>query len=391
VKATILNREFQHPADGWYQIEVPGEHPNQSAGLVQVIDGQAVKSIVNRFNQEADDYAARTGRTFPGLAVDIEHFHLQPDKETRAYGWLMRLENRNGVPFGKIQWTATGQPAVDGGDYRFFSTEYNSKDFQILNSGQTPARVRPMRLAGLTLTNEPNNKGGSPITNRENYGSHGTKAAWEAAEAENTRHIEANKAATQAADAQLKDAIEGQAAVLSPLEIFCQTVKSVMEAATKSGHQMMSLPEAWTYAQTKFPDIYAAAFGVGTAADTAQAAKQVTALANRIGALAGKPFDFGWQFVREELPQIFNRMTVAPGRIQNRAWYTDPKFTAQRAAKVFNRLVRAESAVTGAPQAQALKIIRTRHPGISGLAEGRYTPHDALTTEPGISALMSEK
>jgi hypothetical protein len=38
---------------------------------------------------------------------------------------------------------------------------------QVLNRGQKPARVRPVQLAGLTLTNMPNNKGGKPITNRQ--------------------------------------------------------------------------------------------------------------------------------------------------------------------------------------------------------------------------------
>ena len=29
----ILNRNFQHPADGWYHIEVKGHHPNREAGV----------------------------------------------------------------------------------------------------------------------------------------------------------------------------------------------------------------------------------------------------------------------------------------------------------------------------------------------------------------------
>ena len=49
----ILNRDFTHPADGWYNIEAKGLHPNRNAKLVQVIDDEACASIVNRFNQEA--------------------------------------------------------------------------------------------------------------------------------------------------------------------------------------------------------------------------------------------------------------------------------------------------------------------------------------------------
>ncbi len=50
MNARILNREFQHPSDGWYQIEPAGEHPNRRAGVVQIIDGESMGSIVNRFN-----------------------------------------------------------------------------------------------------------------------------------------------------------------------------------------------------------------------------------------------------------------------------------------------------------------------------------------------------
>ena len=49
----ILNRNFEHPADGWYHIEPKGNHPNSEAGVVQVIDDEACTSIVNRFNQAA--------------------------------------------------------------------------------------------------------------------------------------------------------------------------------------------------------------------------------------------------------------------------------------------------------------------------------------------------
>lgn len=180
MKLPILNREFQHPTDGWYQIEVPGEHLNAEKGVMQVIDDKAVTSIVNRFNQEADGYEAKHGTEWPGMLIDHEHFKHDPDKETIAYGWLMRLENRNGKPFGQIRWTNTGKPAIDGGDYRFFSSEYDPKDLQVLNRGAKPMRVRPLRLDGLTLTNDPNNKGGAPITNRrEDFADAGASAATE--------------------------------------------------------------------------------------------------------------------------------------------------------------------------------------------------------------------
>ena len=106
---SVLSGDFKHPADGWYQIEAPGEHPNEEAGVIQVIDQVAVGSIVNRFNREADDYDVAHGAgSFPGMLIDIEHFKDDPGKETRAYGWLMRLENREGKPFGLIRWSRVG-------------------------------------------------------------------------------------------------------------------------------------------------------------------------------------------------------------------------------------------------------------------------------------------
>jgi hypothetical protein len=152
---------FTPPADPWYQIEATGEHPNKRAGVVQVIDQVAIDSIVNTFNRGAD-----SSPNFAGVLIDHEHFKHDEDKETRAYGWLMRLRNRAGILEGQIRWTGTGRQAVDTGDYRFFSTEYDSKDLQVLSNSK-PRRVRPLRLDGLTLTNVPNNKGQKPITNRQ--------------------------------------------------------------------------------------------------------------------------------------------------------------------------------------------------------------------------------
>jgi len=162
-----------------------------------------------------------------------------------------------------------------------------------------------------------------------------------------------------------------------------------MDAASKSGHQMMTLSTAWTYAQAKFPEQYAAAFGADSSADPAAAGRQVTALANRIGALAGQNFDFGWKFVREELPQIFNRMTPEPaGRIQNRDFAGRPARITQQAAKLFNRIVRAEVAVSGLPDGQAARVIQNRHPGLYGLAHGTLLGSEALRVEPNVWAMV---
>jgi hypothetical protein len=181
MNSLILNRDFSHPADGWYQIEPRGEHPNRAAGVVQVMDDAAMNSIVERFNQDAAAGKLRHGNE---LLIDHEHFSDQPDQETRAYGWLMELQVREDGIYGRVRWSKTGEEAVDGGDYRFFSTEYEAGDCEPCGTDSSPVpgelptqdpratmpRVRPLRLAGLTLTNMNNNRGQRPITNREGNG-----------------------------------------------------------------------------------------------------------------------------------------------------------------------------------------------------------------------------
>jgi phage I-like protein len=159
----ILNRDFQHPKDGWYMIEPKGEHPNPAAKVVQIIDELAADAIVENFNRQAED------KDFPGMLIDHEHFAYSDGQESRAFGWLNRLDNRPDGIYAQIRWTATGRAAVDGGDYRFFSTVYAPSEGEFLNS-IGPRQFRPLALAGLTLTNKPNNKGGKPITNRADRG-----------------------------------------------------------------------------------------------------------------------------------------------------------------------------------------------------------------------------
>ena len=111
MNASILNRDFEHPADGWYQIEAKGRHPNRAAGVVQVIDDEAAAAIVNRFNADAAAGSLRHGHE---MLVDHEHYSDQADKETRAYGWLTRLAKSGGQVTGKSGGRGRGA-AVDGG------------------------------------------------------------------------------------------------------------------------------------------------------------------------------------------------------------------------------------------------------------------------------------
>ena len=75
------------------------------------------------------------------MLIDHEHFSHDADKETRAFGWLTRLQNREDGIYGQVRWSATGKAAVDGGDYRFFSTEYDPENLAVLNREKNRARL----------------------------------------------------------------------------------------------------------------------------------------------------------------------------------------------------------------------------------------------------------
>jgi hypothetical protein len=161
----ILNRAGQLPADGWYEIETAGDHPNAAAGIVQRLDGTAFDAIVNRFKARAAQ------PNFGGLLIDQDHFSLDTSKSSEAFGWLKELRNRDGHLEGRIEWTDLGKPAVEGQRYKFFSTVYEPKPVEKVGTAKIANRtvplVRPLILDRLALTNDPNNKGGKPISNRD--------------------------------------------------------------------------------------------------------------------------------------------------------------------------------------------------------------------------------
>ncbi len=171
MNARILNRAGKLPDDGFYQIETTGEHINHRARVIQVIDAAAVDSIVNRFAAEA----AAVGEDFAGQQIYKDHLGNSEENSTEALGWAMEVRNRAGVPEARIKWTALGLPLVESKPdqppvYKFFSTEYQPHECEKIGTRIVNRKsydvVRPLRLDGLSLTNDPNNKGQRPISNR---------------------------------------------------------------------------------------------------------------------------------------------------------------------------------------------------------------------------------
>ncbi len=160
----ILKPTSQIPADGWHQIEVPGEHINHGAQVVQVIDAKALTSILDQFSTDAAEV------NFPGLLVDRDHFSLDAEKPSEAMGWVTELRNRAGIMEARIDWTSVGRPLVEGKAYKFLSTVYEPADVEKIGTrgvnGATYQLVRPLHLRRLALTNDPNSDGGEPLSNR---------------------------------------------------------------------------------------------------------------------------------------------------------------------------------------------------------------------------------
>jgi len=307
--------------------------------VVQVIDEEACAAIVSRFNAEAAAGSLRHGRE---MLIDHEHFSDQSDKETIAYGWLQRLQNRADGIYGQIRWTATGQAAVDGGDYRFFSTEYRPEDCKVVNregkDGKEGSHVRPMRLDGLTLTNMNNNRGQRPITNRQNDGE-GKSSAGEfrrglgaAAVSQTNKEKEIKRMKTVANKL-------GLAADASEEAVLAEVTK-IMNRATDLEGQVKPLEARVTALETD----------------------NATLLGEQIEA------DLNASGVKDE--KIINR---------HKGLLSDPKHFANRAARVAF-IEELKPVKTGAPQTK-LHNRETRPPGQGKTEEGAGRDEQALATK----------
>jgi hypothetical protein len=370
-KAPVSTGEFKHPSDGWYMIEPKGEHPNAPGGVIQVIDDEASQSIVNRFNTDAAAGKLRHGHD---MLVDHEHFKHDSEKETVAYGWLTQLQNRADGIYGQVRWTGTGKAAVDGGDYRFFSTEYLPKDLKILNDGKVK-RVRPLRLDGLTLTNMHNNRGQRAITNR---------ASLDGPPAKVSTKLLSTADALQAAHDD----------VLAPVATWFNCLKQVRQTALNAigYNHSISASELFNIARTRYPKEFAAMYGTlsdpastDDSTDVQVAQQQMTDLTNRIATMLKCSFISAYGLAQSEFPRLVNRLTPQDSRIVNRnPSGLAPKDAAKTAARIINRMIAEGVAASGHPHSVVFSRVMATEPIMGQFAAGQISAGKVLTDHPEL-------
>lgn len=152
----LLTNSFELPPDNWYQISALGEFTHNPTGLVQLIDAESCRTMVERFQGESAQ------PNFPGILIDFDHFSLDHDKPSEAAGWIVQLEQRPNGLWAQIRWTDKGEQAVRGGRYRFISPVFRQDEcFDLGNK-----KIRPLHLVNAAVTNDPNISGMVPLSNK---------------------------------------------------------------------------------------------------------------------------------------------------------------------------------------------------------------------------------
>jgi hypothetical protein len=150
--------KFKFNEDEWIHVSPLGEFKHAEAGVVQVVDPEAVAAIVEDFTAKA------AVENFPGLLVDFDHFSMDTDKPSEAAGWITDLRSDDAGLWAKVRWSVKGTESVEGGEYRLVSPVF-PKASLCEQLGDT--RIRPRSLLSVALTNDPNIKGAKPLTNRK--------------------------------------------------------------------------------------------------------------------------------------------------------------------------------------------------------------------------------
>jgi phage I-like protein len=141
----------------WYHLVPIGRFP----GVIELSPGREIEVI-----QDIDAAAiAALANSFGGkILVDFEHRSTLPNGDTTAAAWLTKVEARENGLWGLFEFSDVGKPAVENKRYRFLSPELGVDASGVSKDGDT---VRPVALESVGLTNRPNLKTLTPLSNKE--------------------------------------------------------------------------------------------------------------------------------------------------------------------------------------------------------------------------------
>lgn len=157
--SVILNRDLNPviPSDSWYHLVPLGSFPGilklsngKEVKVIQRIDAAAISAIANNFHDK--------------LLVDFEHRSSLPDGDSTAAAWLTKVDARPDGIWGLFDFSDLGKTAVENKRYRFLSPELDVDAGNVSKEGDT---VRPVALRSVGLTNRPNLKTLTPLSNKE--------------------------------------------------------------------------------------------------------------------------------------------------------------------------------------------------------------------------------
>lgn len=149
----------------------------------------------------------------------------------------------------------------------------------------------------------------------------------------------------------------------------------------------MTLQWLWDHCKAEYPHVYEAAFGnIQGNTETAGTA-EMSKLTNRIQTFSGMDFRFSWNFVRENLPQVFNRRMAAqktPSKVNPDNYAGVQKL----AEKYFSELVGQEQALYGIGFAQAFSRVANRELVLRKLANYEMAPQEAFAHAPELQVKL---
>lgn len=353
----------------WIHIVPRGELPNSSAGIVQVLDDKAMNSILASI--EMDRKAM--GENWPGIYGGKEHFIYDPNQDSAALAWFKDFEKRDdGIWARRDGLTPEGREAIRNKRYKYTSFVADRGDLEHLDG----KRYRVKKIETVGFTNLANGKDLlTPITNRA------AGAEADVNELGLPEPISANAFIRKGnADDAAGDAVEQWFEALAYILRTCKA---------KTGLRL-AFPAAWGLCKAKNPALYHEAFGSEESARPAESAAEeqsaqamMTGITNRLQTMSGLDFRWACNFVRAELPQVFNRRfgAAAPARIENADNFAGVQ---KRAARYFGDLVSREQAAYNISYSQAFSRVSNWERELRRLANYEMTPQEAFESAPAL-------